>query len=406
MQEIFEPDISDEEALQNFLLDVDCLDELLPWTGKFNLFDVLNISKTEICHSDVLAWLLNPNENHGIGDTFLKSMIQKLVEYANNGRYDADLLSCLDYYSFNVYREWKDIDLVLVSMDEQMVIAIENKVGTAKFDQELGKYRAALDHDFPDYKKVLVFLSAEGALPNDVEYWDTLTYMDVAACLETVNTHLQLQPDVELMIRNYIEIVRRDIVDDQQLMEICNKIYNKHKKALDLIFENRFDGTNQVGYLIKDTLKEMAKSGRILFDPNQKSGTYIVFHTKEMDEYLPPLSEANSSYRTNRVYCYGITVKDKAMYAYFELGGYNTTDEHKETMKKMISLHKPNDKMNEDFKFKRILRTKPFGFEDTENLEANVRGAVEAFVDELLIMETQLLFNLDALDMIDMDEKE
>ena len=30
-----------EEALQNFLLDIECLDELLPWTGTFNLFDVL-----------------------------------------------------------------------------------------------------------------------------------------------------------------------------------------------------------------------------------------------------------------------------------------------------------------------------------------------------------------------------
>ena len=33
--------ISDEEALQNFLLDIDCLDALLPWTKRFNLFDVL-----------------------------------------------------------------------------------------------------------------------------------------------------------------------------------------------------------------------------------------------------------------------------------------------------------------------------------------------------------------------------
>ena len=55
-----------------------------------------------------------------------------------------------------------------------------------------------------------------------------------------------LQPDVELMIRNYVDIVRRDIVEDQELIGICNKIYNKHKKALDLIFENRTDGKTQM----------------------------------------------------------------------------------------------------------------------------------------------------------------
>ena len=32
--------ISNEKALQNFLLDIDCLDELLPWSEKFNIFDV------------------------------------------------------------------------------------------------------------------------------------------------------------------------------------------------------------------------------------------------------------------------------------------------------------------------------------------------------------------------------
>lgn len=57
--------LSDEEALQDFLLDIDCLDELLPWTKRFNLFDVLKISRTEIRHSNILSWLLNPNENHG-----------------------------------------------------------------------------------------------------------------------------------------------------------------------------------------------------------------------------------------------------------------------------------------------------------------------------------------------------
>ena len=33
--------LTDEEALKNFLLDIDCLNELQPWTGHFNLFDVL-----------------------------------------------------------------------------------------------------------------------------------------------------------------------------------------------------------------------------------------------------------------------------------------------------------------------------------------------------------------------------
>ena len=52
---------------------------------------------------------------------------------------------------------------------------------------------------------------------------------------------IKLQPDVSVMVNNYIKVIRRNILEDQQLIEICNKIYNKHKRALDLIFEHRDD---------------------------------------------------------------------------------------------------------------------------------------------------------------------
>ena len=41
-----EPDAA--KALKEFLLDIECLDPLAEWTSKFNLFDILKITKTEI----------------------------------------------------------------------------------------------------------------------------------------------------------------------------------------------------------------------------------------------------------------------------------------------------------------------------------------------------------------------
>ena len=76
-------DNSDEQALKEFLLDIQCLDELIPWTGKFNLFDVLKVARNEIRHSNMLSWLLDPRENHGIGDAFLKGVLQVLVKNDN-----------------------------------------------------------------------------------------------------------------------------------------------------------------------------------------------------------------------------------------------------------------------------------------------------------------------------------
>ena len=53
--------MTNEEALKKFLLDIDCLNELLPWTGKFNLFDVLRISRTEIRHSNICLLYTSPS---------------------------------------------------------------------------------------------------------------------------------------------------------------------------------------------------------------------------------------------------------------------------------------------------------------------------------------------------------
>lgn len=236
---------ADEEALQNFLLDIQCLDELRPWTDKFNLFDVLKITRTEIRHSNMLAWLLDPSENHGIGDSFFRGIIQKLVENDSEGRYDVFWLLLLDTYSFSVYREWKNIDLLLVSDQEKIVIAIENKVGAHEHSNQLNRYRSAVEKEYMDYKKVYAFLTPDGEEPSDIENWGILTYWDVVDVLENISSTQELRSDVKVMVDNYLEVVRRDIVEDKELIDICNKIYDKHRKALDLIYENRVDAKNQ-----------------------------------------------------------------------------------------------------------------------------------------------------------------
>lgn len=56
-----------KESLLRFMQDSDCLESLSKWTNEVNVFEVLNISRAEIRHSNMLGWLLNPNENRRIG---------------------------------------------------------------------------------------------------------------------------------------------------------------------------------------------------------------------------------------------------------------------------------------------------------------------------------------------------
>ena len=389
--------LSDEEALQGFLLDIDCLKELQPWTGHFNLFDVLKISKTEIRHSNMLGWLLNPNENHGMGDAFLKAVVQEMVVNDTDGRYDIFQTLLLDFYSFTVYREWKNIDILLISDQDRFLIAIENKIGAHEHSNQLNRYRTILEADYPEYRKMFIFLTPGGDDPSDVENWDVLSYAAIADLLGKKINELELQPDIELMIRNYLDVIRRDIVEDQKLIEVCNKIYAKHKKALDLIFEYRTDGHSQFADCIRSTLLEIADEGTIDFSSDNSSGSYFIFHTMPMNQYLPPLLTQNSSWGTDFVYQYWVFLRNNRLCGVFELGGWNVPEDRMKTMQEIINLLKPNDKRRENFKYKRIFRTNWYEVEESDHMQEDIAIYVHKIVENLLKQEKELIGKLCAL---------
>lgn len=97
----------------------------------------------------MLGWLLDPNERHGLGDSFLQGLItcaSKNMEFSDAIKF----LTC-DLHGFKVYREWEHIDLVLVNNDKHLVIAIENKIGAHEHksgmsdESQLSAYEAKLD---------------------------------------------------------------------------------------------------------------------------------------------------------------------------------------------------------------------------------------------------------------------
>ena len=46
---------------------------------RFNPIKIMEVEQKEIKHSNILAWLLKPEENHGLGDTFLKAFLSEAL---------------------------------------------------------------------------------------------------------------------------------------------------------------------------------------------------------------------------------------------------------------------------------------------------------------------------------------
>ena len=231
----------EEEALKDFLLDIDCLNQLDDWTDDFNLFDLLRITNIEIRHSNILAWIFDPNENHGLGDSFIKYFITKVVSKCDNTKYDNlfDLL-LQDFYSYQVYRESNYMDIVLDSREEKKAVIIENKIWSEESSGQLNKYLDKSKIEYKDYQVLYVFLTPNGREASDSDNWIEISYGEIIDSLERSIKGMNLRNEVRLVIHNYIDIVRKNIMKekDEKLVRICNEIYNKHRTALRLIFEN------------------------------------------------------------------------------------------------------------------------------------------------------------------------
>ncbi|MBQ9847306.1 MAG: PD-(D/E)XK nuclease family protein [Clostridia bacterium] len=288
-------------SLRSFLLDIDCLANLSKWLGGFNFFEIAKISRAEIRHSNILAWLMDPMENHGMGDKFLQGICQELYENQPNNTIAMKLM-LFDYYSFSIKREWERIDIFAVSEKEKCVICIENKIdakeskGTTTQKGQLERYKQKIEDTYPNYQQYYIFLTPDGEEASSPDVWMTMTYETILNIIERSKNKSTLTTEARILIDNYIDLLRRRIVKDSELVKICNEIYAKHRAALDLIFENKSD-------LISETCMEWAKtSPRNLEKGNN---TVISFTTVEMNKIFPK-QQASGAWNDNASYYFQI----------------------------------------------------------------------------------------------------
>jgi len=121
------------EALLNFAAYNRDLDKLESLIGAFNPFKILGVQDLEIRHSNVLGWLLDPTEHHGLGDLLLRGILHDVLrdsELSEAPRI-SDIISA-SFADLNVLREWRNIDILCVSAQNHLVVVIENKIGSGE----------------------------------------------------------------------------------------------------------------------------------------------------------------------------------------------------------------------------------------------------------------------------------
>src|SRR5690606_17801698 len=148
--------------------------------NSFNILTVLRLEHHEIRHSNILAWLLNPGENHHLRDHSSRKVLEHIIlieENSNNPRFD-QLEKILDYslMDCHVFREVKTnknrfIDLVIVNQQNKFVIFIENKFYSTESENQLDDYLRFVENSFHDFTIIPVYLTLDGEEPSNLNYF-------------------------------------------------------------------------------------------------------------------------------------------------------------------------------------------------------------------------------------------
>ena len=101
----------------------------------FNTFDVLRYADYEIRHSNVLAWLLQPGQSHGLGGRFLRWFVSHLNERTKKSGIDDVVVTDFEAGNVTVERERHHVDITVIFRKEKYLIAIENKTEEASAEQ-------------------------------------------------------------------------------------------------------------------------------------------------------------------------------------------------------------------------------------------------------------------------------
>lgn len=231
--------------------------------GELRLESGASLWASEEFQSNLLAWLLRPTASHGLGDRFLRQLLDRanLPEAAES----------VDWSTTEVIREWEHVvcgqlgylDILVRNDSAQVLCAIENKTFSSEHHEQLTRYRNALRMAYPAFTRLHLFLTPRGTEPyrdEEKEHWQTLTYAAIRGILQEIVDDDGHSPNsaVRAFLRQYATTLRRNLVPDTSVSQLARRIYLEHREAVELLLANRPDWAAETKPILKAAMKQQS----------------------------------------------------------------------------------------------------------------------------------------------------
>ncbi len=250
---------SNLEALKALQADASELERIENLLDRFNVFETIGFVGNELMHSNFLAFLLDPKRNDGLRDLFFKEVLRKTLGTAHKTLLPSMFknLDSIDLGQTLVRREHQNIDILLTNETHNLAVIIENKIWSPEQSGQLDKYDRIVRYSHPNWDVLKIYLTPRGGPPSHKEY---ISFSYGAVC-DIVDSILEdrgstLDHDVKMAMKHYVRMVRRRILGDPEVVRLCQEIYQRHKRAFDLIYEHRPDVRAQIRTVVEDLISQ------------------------------------------------------------------------------------------------------------------------------------------------------
>lgn len=284
MEDITKSDI--EEWYVKLLKDP-LYEKLSSKTEEPNIFKILGINHYEIRHSNFLAWLLNPNETHGLSEYFLSKFLQDILVDDRASNISILELGFLTNGKIEIRREWKNIDLLIIT--DRFTVCIENKIWTKESSHQLRDYKDIVENEFKKHRHCYVFLSPTGYDSSLPDIYINYSYERIISILEHIIEARQsaLPASVVLYIKDYLSLIKKYIMANDESNQIAKELYLNHKELFDFVLENKPDFYDDFAIVLNQKVKDRKW---ILGSKNKR---YVRFTTPKIKEITLNYREAN-----------------------------------------------------------------------------------------------------------------
>ena len=231
----------DITGIENLILSPE-FGRLVNYSKDFDLFETLGISASEIHHSRVLRFLLDPTESHGCGGGFIQSFLREAVDGVPPEQRSKFLpfLIGVDFQSARVLVEQGNlkfgyIDLVVEFPVEKVVVGIENKINALEREGQIEDYQGFLSKLYPDFDhKAVVFLTPTGreaatADPSSEVVLINTSYRAITEAVRSVKKSVSAQS--RHFIEQFLQHLEETIVGSSELRNLAMQVWKNPRLA-------------------------------------------------------------------------------------------------------------------------------------------------------------------------------